>query len=124
MPQCTGGERVKPSDRLASAEIDCVAFSRDLSAASPADGVGEAEEPDVLLSHRRAALTGHESQPLHRATHRSTANRVRDVRPQLLHPFLQERRQGAQGEDGLRKQASYLRVCLQMDSNIYFPHYT
>lgn len=70
-----------------------------LTAESPADCVREAEESDVLLSHRRAALAGNASQPLHRAAHRGAADRVRDIRPQLHHPVLQEQRQGAQGED-------------------------
>ena len=70
-----------------------------LTAESPADCIGEAEESDVLLSHRRAALARNASQSLHRAAHRSAADRVRDNRPQLHHPVLQEQRERAQSED-------------------------
>lgn len=68
------------------------------TAEGPADCLGEAQESDVFLSHGRAAFACHPGQPLHRPPHRSAADRVRDIRPQLLHPVLPQQRKGAQGE--------------------------
>ncbi len=117
---CWEAVNFNTSDRLAPAETDCVVFFWCLTAESPADCVGEAEESDVLLSHRRAALAGNTSQPLHRAAHRSAADRVRDIRPQLHHSVLQEQRQGAQGEDthalNIRREAGNLDLYLQTDT--------
>lgn len=79
-----------------AAHADCPIF---LTEESPAYGLGETEEPNVLLGHHCAAFTSHTGQPLHWAAYRSTTDRVGDVGSELLHPVLQEWRQRAKGEN-------------------------